>query len=138
LLKNSNKALPLKLPVGGGSGTGRFSHIVSPLDAVKAQAARYGGLVQYVTNNTIVPNNSGLSSIAPSPPDVCLVFLKSWAPEGADYTSMVAGWNSTAVVENMVSNCPITVVIFHGATPNVVPFALNSNVTAIIAAIILR
>lgn len=44
------------LPVGGGSGTGRFSYVVPPLDAIKAKAASQGNnaLVQYVLNNTLI------------------------------------------------------------------------------------
>lgn len=48
--------------VGGGSGTGRFSYIVSPLDAIKAKAAQQDNdaLVQYVLNNTEIVDADGL------------------------------------------------------------------------------
>lgn len=50
------------LPVGGGSGTGRFTYVVPPLDAIKAQAAQQNNnaLVQYVLNNTLITNAGGL------------------------------------------------------------------------------
>lgn len=129
LLKNSNKALPLKkpmniavygndasdfttgqyttsvagdnvkngnykmgtLPVGGGSGAGRYSYVVSPLEAIKARGQSYGALVQYILDNEVIVGG-GQSTIAPSPPDVCLVFLKSWATEGEDRFSLLAEW----------------------------------------------
>ncbi|OCL12415.1 glycoside hydrolase family 3 protein [Glonium stellatum] len=122
------------LPTGGGSGTGRFSYVVSPLEAIKSRANTYGALVQYITNNTIVASAGGLGSLAPSPLDVCLVFLKSWSTEGEDRISLVAEWNSTAVVENVATTCNNTIVVLHGAAPNVLPFAANPNVTAILVA----
>lgn len=50
------------LPVGGGSGTGRFTYVVPPLDAIKARAAQQGNgaLVQYVLNNTLITSADGL------------------------------------------------------------------------------
>ncbi|KAF2865476.1 avenacinase [Massariosphaeria phaeospora] len=121
------------LPVGGGSGTGRFSYVVSPLEAIKTRGQSYGALVQYITSNSAITNRR-LSSLAPSPPDVCIVFLKSWASEGDDRTTLIAEWNSTAVVEQTTSVCSNTVVVLHGAAPNVLPWRDNANVTAILIA----
>lgn len=121
------------LAVGGGSGTGRFTYVVPPLDAIKARGQSYGALVQYMTDNYAI-SNSGLSSLAPTPPDVCIIFLKSWASEGDDRATLIAEWNSTVVVENAAAVCPNTVVVLHGAAPNVLPWKDNANVTAILAA----
>ncbi|CAO2651774.1 Nn.00g000570.m01.CDS01 [Neocucurbitaria sp. VM-36] len=121
------------LAVGGGSGTGRFTYVVPPLDAIKSRAQSYGALVQYITNNAAIVDG-GLSSLAPLPLDVCIVFLKSWASEGADRTTLIAEWNSTLVVETTAALCPNTIVVLHGASPNVLPWANNPNVTAILAA----
>jgi beta-glucosidase len=120
------------LPVGGGSGTGRFTYIVSPLDAIKTRAQSYGAMVQYVTNNDAIASR-GLP-LAPMPLEVCIVFLKSWASEGDDRATLVAGWNSTIVVKQVAATCPNTVVVLHGAAPNVLPWADNPNITAILAA----
>lgn len=62
------------------------------------------------------------------------MFLKSWATEGADRTTLVAEWNSTAVVEAVASQCANTIVVLHGASPNTLPWKDNANVTAILAA----
>lgn len=79
------------LPVGGGSGTGRMSYVVPPLDAIKAKVASYNSkaLVQYVLNNTLVIDAGGFGLVYPTPPDVCLVFLKTWATEGYDRPSLL-------------------------------------------------
>lgn len=50
------------LPVGGGSGTGLLTYVVSPLEAIKAKVKSYDkkALVQYVLNNTLVAERGGL------------------------------------------------------------------------------
>lgn len=121
------------LAVGGGSGTGRFSDLVAPLVAIKQRAQSYGALVQYVTDNAAIASGA-LYAIAHPPPDVCIVFLKSWASEGLDRTTLVAQWNSSAVVEHTAAVCANTVVVLHGASPNTLPWRDHPNVTAILAA----
>ncbi|KAF2844935.1 glycoside hydrolase family 3 protein [Plenodomus tracheiphilus IPT5] len=121
------------LAVGGGSGTGRFTYVVSPLEAIKSRAQSYGALVQYITDNNAIAGGA-LASLAPFPLDVCLVFLKSWASEGFDRTTLIAEWNSSVVVESVAAQCANTVVVLHGASPNVLPWTDNPNVTAILAA----
>ena len=121
------------LPSGGGSGAGRYSYIVAPLDAIRTRGQSYGALVQYVLDNQVIAAG-GLSVLQPSPPDACIVFLKSWATEGDDRQSLVAEWNSTAVIEQTAQACPNTIVVLHGAAPSVIPWKDNENVTAILAA----
>ncbi|KAJ9634467.1 hypothetical protein H2204_006292 [Knufia peltigerae] len=124
------------LPVAGGSGTGRLSYLVSPLEAIKTRAAQDGTLVQYILNNTLLSTEgpSGFSSAILPVPQVCLVFLKTWASEGYDRVGLEADWNSTGVVESVASYCNNTVVITHSGGLNVMPWADNPNVTAILAA----
>lgn len=121
------------LPVGGGSGTGRFTYVVSPLDAIKSRGQSYGALVQYITDNKLITSGA-MSTLAPTPLDVCMLFLKSWATEGADRTSLLPEWNSTGVVEETTKVCSNTVVVLHGAAPNVMPWRNNPNITAIVVA----
>ena len=106
------------LAAGGGSGTGRFTYIVPPLDAIKQRAARDRSLVQYVLNNTLITSQGTLAPTYPTPPDICLVFLKTWAAEGVDRTSLLVDWNGTALVETVAASCPNTVVITHSAGLN--------------------
>jgi beta-glucosidase len=121
--------------VGGGSGSGRFTTLVAPLDMIKQRNPQ--ALVQYVTDNSLLTQDPSatLNTVYPGA-DVCLVFLKSYATEGEDRTDWLLDDNSTAVVEGITSygGCPNTVVIFHSVGPNILPWVDNENITAIIAA----
>ncbi|GKZ31011.1 hypothetical protein AbraIFM66950_010931 [Aspergillus brasiliensis] len=125
------------LAAGGGSGSGLFSYVVSPLEAIKERVGfRKETLVQYVLNNSAIirDNSPYLSALQPFPPDVCLVFLKSWATEGEDRTTLHSDWEGDQVVEKIASQCPNTVVVTHSNGINVLPWADHPNVTAILAA----
>ncbi|RDW82444.1 beta-glucosidase-9 [Coleophoma cylindrospora] len=161
LLKNTNGALPLKapssigvfgnaagdlttgpyyhadsyeygcLPIGGGSGSGRFSYLVAPLEAIKAQANKDGSAVTYILNNTQLAIDGGASTIYPVP-EVCLVFLKTWAAEGTDRDTLHVDYDGDSVVEQVASYCNNTVVVSQSTGINVMPWASNPNVTAIV------
>lgn len=120
------------LSVGGGSGAGRHTHLVSPLFAIRTRVERTGARVQYLTNNNNLAEGD-FTSIYP-PPDVCLVFLKTWAREGTDSLSFENDWNSTMAVSNVAKECNRTIVVTHSGGINTMPFADNPNVTAILAA----
>lgn len=109
-----------------------MTYVVSPLEAIKAKAGK-DALVQYITNNTQVISDNGWDIINPKP-EVCLVFLNTWASEGYDRNSLLLNWNGTEVVETIAANCSNTVVVTHSAGLNVLPFADHPNVTAIVAA----
>jgi len=159
LLKNINNTLPLKSPksiavfgndagddtqgyynqvdfeygtlsVGGGSGTGRLTSLVTPLAAIKAT----GAIVQQFLNNTLIATSNISTLVNPTPPDVCLVFLKTWAEEGVDRLSLDTDWDGNKVVENVAAYCANTVVITHSSGINNLPWADHPNVTAILAA----
>lgn len=117
------------LTVGGGSGSARSTYIVSPFQAIRN---RTDARLQYILDNEFIAKND-FSSIFP-PPEICLVFLKTWASETVDRTSFENDYNSTVVVNNVASHCPNTVVITHSAGVNTMPWASNPNVTAILAA----
>ena len=163
LLKNENKALPLKAPMsiavfgndagedtmgsystsnfeygtlgaGGGSGTGRFTYLVSPLEAIKARAAQDKALVQSWLNNTLIATTDVTTLWVPKTPDVCLVFLKTWAEEGDDRTSLNNDWYGNEVVSSVAAKCNNTVVVTHSSGVNILPFADHPNVTAVLAA----
>ncbi|PKX95161.1 beta-glucosidase [Aspergillus novofumigatus IBT 16806] len=161
LLKNVDSTLPLKAPlnigvfgndaadpsdgltfnerfeigtldIGAGAASVRHTYLVSPLEAIKARAKIFGGRVQHILRNSIIAAGD-FSSLFPIP-DVCLVFLNTFASENMDRQTYEADWNSTLVVENVARICPKTVVITHSAGINSMPWANNVNVTAIIAA----
>ncbi|KAJ2894532.1 beta-glucosidase [Zalerion maritima] len=163
LLKNENSTLPLKSPkviavfgndastdtqgflnqndfeygtlsAGGGSGTGQLTYLITPLEAIQARAAEDNALVQYWLNNTLIANSEMPDLWIPNTPDVCLVFLKTWAEEAADRSSLHVDWNGDDVVASVAKYCANTVVVTHSSGINVLPWADHPNVTAILAA----
>ncbi|KAL1591498.1 hypothetical protein SLS60_011890 [Paraconiothyrium brasiliense] len=164
LLKNVNNALPLKapkniaifgndaaeptqgqlnqenyeygtLPSGGGSGTGQFTYLVTPLRAIQDRAAETNAkIVQYWLNNTQIANIDIDTLLIPDRPEVCIVMLKTWAQEAADRASLHVDWNGDDVVSSVASKCNNTIVVTHSSGINVLPWADHENVTAILAA----
>ncbi|KAJ5296032.1 hypothetical protein N7508_010853 [Penicillium antarcticum] len=126
LLKNERNALPLRKPrnsVIAGNDAG-------PLTQVPNLQAdfEYGHLAGSSGSEELEP-----PLWIPQQPDVCLVFLKSFAAEGKDRTSLNLDWNGNAVVESVANVCNNTVVVTNSGGINVMPFADNPNVTAILA-----
>jgi beta-glucosidase len=115
------------LPVGGGSGTGHFNYVVSPLTALQERA---GSAVKSNLNNNLTATD--IEELLPA--DACLVFGKTFATEGSDRTSFHLDWNGDALVENVASVCENTIVVTHSAGINTMPWADHPNVTAILAA----
>lgn len=163
LLKNVNKALPLKAPksiavfgndageitegllnqksyefgtlaAGGGSGTGRLTYLITPLEAVKARAKKDGAIVQQWLNNTLIASSNVTDLWNPTPPEACIVFLKTWAEEAADRKHLSVDWDGEDVVASVAKSCSNTIVVTHSSGINVLPFADHPNVTAILAA----
>jgi beta-glucosidase len=127
------------IAVGGGSGQGRFTSLVAPLEAIKRRARQDNSVVQYVLSNEIATSPEAPALGPPSgkvhpEPDVCLVFLKTWVSEGYDRFQYEADWNSTQLVANVTSFCSNTVVVTHSGGINTMPWADNDNVTAILVA----
>lgn len=60
------------------------------------------------------------------------MFLKAFAAEGTDRTSLDLDSNATAVVENVAAFCNNTIVVTHTMGPTLLPFADHPNVTAIL------
>jgi beta-glucosidase len=166
LLKNQRGALPLKKPkniyiygndagdvlhgpyntenyefgtlaAAGGSGTGRFTTLSTPLAAIKAQAAQDGSFVRYWLNNTLILSDTAESDWQLwdyEQPDVCLVFLKNWHEELIERRSLNLDWRANDLVETIASKCNNTVVITHSGGVNILPWADHPNVTAVMAA----
>ncbi|KAF2466875.1 beta-glucosidase [Lindgomyces ingoldianus] len=118
--------------IGGGSGRIRPEDPVSPLAAIKERAKKDGARVKAITNNTLIAN--GIFTTIYPLPDVCLVFLKTYAAESQDRNSFELDHHSSTVVSNTASWCRNTVVITHSSGVNIMPWAYHPNVTAILAA----
>ncbi|KAI0175281.1 beta-glucosidase [Pestalotiopsis sp. NC0098] len=132
-----NPARPLgaeygPLAIGGGSGAGRTSDLISPLRAIRERGYRDGFRTQYITDNDFLASGNFTTTIFPIP-DVCVVFLKTFASEGWDRVSLENDWNSTYVVEQVAGFCPNkTVVVTHSAGVNTLPW--DDQVAAVVAA----
>ncbi|KAL2275529.1 hypothetical protein FJTKL_02026 [Diaporthe vaccinii] len=96
--------------IGGGSGTGRASYGVSPLDAIEAKARETDAQVFYVTHN------------------------ETFASESFDCTSLELDGNSTAVINNVAEFWGNTVVVTHSGGVNTMPWENNTKIGAILAA----
>ncbi|RYP26010.1 hypothetical protein DL767_008192 [Monosporascus sp. MG133] len=118
--------------IGGGSGAVRHTKLVTPLEAVRKHVESFGGRVQVLLDNEELVDGR-FRSIYPVP-DVCLLFLKSYATEGHDRQHIDLQWNATKAVENTAAVCSSTVVIVHGPGVVLMPWADNENVTAILSA----
>ncbi|KAI0115698.1 beta-glucosidase [Nemania sp. FL0031] len=120
------------LAIGGGSGAGRASDLVSPLRAIRDRGFKDGFRTQYITNNDVLAEGNFLT-IFPIP-DICLVFLKTYALEGWDRPSFENDWNSSLVVKNVAGFCGAnkTVVVANSAGVNTLPW--NEEAAAIVAA----
>lgn len=129
------------LPVGGGSGTGRFSYLVPPLDAIKARVAEQnnGGIVQYITNNSLIleglntkveltPDWVLSGGLLYPAPEVCLVFIKALASEskGAPYRSPTTQ-ESSADAQFLIQNAT---VIISNSTGKALPSWKRSPLSA--------
>lgn len=122
------------LSVGGGSGAGRQSNLVTPLRALQDRAQQDGTLLEYWLNNTLIATSNVTTLWYPRAPDVCLVFVKAWAREVIDRNDLNLAYRGNEVVESVAKDCGNTIVITH--TPGQVnyPFADHPNVTAILHA----
>ncbi|KAK2772669.1 glycosyl hydrolase family 3 N terminal domain-containing protein [Colletotrichum kahawae] len=120
------------LDIGGGSSSVRHTYLFTPLDAMKERAKDIGARVQYILNNERLAAGD-FHSIYPVP-EICIVFLKTFAAEGFDRVSFEADLNSTAVVTQVANMCNNTVVVTHSVGINTMPWASHPNVRAIIAA----
>ncbi|PVH95984.1 glycoside hydrolase family 3 protein [Periconia macrospinosa] len=164
LLKNEHKALPLKAPkniavfgndagdpvtgllnqadyefgtlaAGGGSGTGQFSYLFTPLRAIQDRAIQDKAVVQHWLNNTYITTVKDWNNVwLPTVPDVCIVLLKTWAAEGADRKHLSVDYDGDKVVKSVARDCNNTVVVTHSPGINTLDWADHPNVTAILAA----
>lgn len=125
------------LAMGWGSGTSQFPYLITPLEALQAQARADGSVFQWVIDDY----NYGLISSTAQQATVCLVFLKSDSGEG--YISIagslgdrnnLSAWNAgDTLVNTVASNCLNTIVVVHSVGPiNVEAWADNPNVKAIV------
>ncbi|KAJ6007826.1 beta-glucosidase G [Penicillium herquei] len=123
---------------GGGSGSGRLTYVISPLDAIKSWVkGRSDSLVQYITANELIPSllhptTPGFGASIYPIPEVCFVFLKYYVSEGPDHTDFQLNDKGDEVVKQVASTCNNTIVVTHSGNVNLLPWADHPNVTAIL------
>ncbi|KAJ5889003.1 beta-glucosidase M [Penicillium taxi] len=114
------------LYVGGGSGANSAAYIDTPIEAIQRQAYADGTSVMWDFDSQdpdIDPNS-----------DVCLVFVNSYATEGADRTDLLDDYSDT-LITNVATKCGNTVVVIHNAGIRIVDDWIDhENITAVIFA----
>jgi len=142
LLKNSRNLLPLDpslrsiavigddaqdkyIAVGGGSGSVVLPYLVTPLQAIKAEAGK--------TSISYTPSgNTGAAAQAAKNADVAIVFVACTSSEGGDRGSLVLPDGQDALVSAVAQAQPNTIVVIH--SPGAVLMPWVNNVGAIVAA----
>lgn len=120
------------LNIGDGSSSMRHTNLVSPLEAMRNKTNALDSRVQLLLENNEIAAG-WFSNICPTP-QVCLLFLKAYASEGADRPDLNLQWDATMAVESTSALCPNTIVVMHGPGVVLMPWANNRNVKAILAA----
>jgi len=123
--------------MGWGSGTSQFSYLITPLEALQAQARSDGSVFQWVLDDYNYPLISSTAQQATA----CLAFLKSDSGEGylniagfhGDRNNLSA-WNAgDTLVQTVAANCRNTIVVVHSVGQiDVEAWADHPNVTAIL------
>ncbi|KAL5316134.1 hypothetical protein ACEPPN_017012 [Leptodophora sp. 'Broadleaf-Isolate-01'] len=124
------------LAMGWGSGTADFPYLISPLDAIKAQASNDGTTVTSSPNDVPSSAASAASSAA-----TALVFINSDAGEGYITVEGNAGdrinldpWHSgNALVSAVSAINKKTIVVIHSVGPLILePILSSPNVIAVV------
>ncbi|KDQ12136.1 glycoside hydrolase family 3 protein [Botryobasidium botryosum FD-172 SS1] len=125
------------LALGWGSGTANFSYLVSPLEAIQAQARKDHSSISWYLEDF----NTYAAAIAGAYADVAIVFLN--ADSGEDYITVdgnegdrknLTAWhNGDNLVNAVARQNKNTVVVVHSVGPLIVePWIDNENVTAVL------
>jgi beta-glucosidase len=111
---------------GGGSGSNTPAYMLSPFDALQAQAYEDDTAVFYDFTSTD-PNVAASS-------EACLVFLNAYAAESWDMGGLTDP-DSDDLVNNVASKCKSTIVVIHNAGIRLVDAWIeHPNVTAVMFA----
>ena len=125
------------LAVGWGSGTTDFEYLITPLQAIQAQAALDGSIVSAILNNTKlaeIKRDAGKQ-------DVCLVFINSDSGEGyitwngtaGDRNNLYAQLGGDDLALTVANGCRNTVVIVHSVGPIIMEkWIEHRNVRAVV------
>ncbi|CRK19664.1 hypothetical protein BN1708_012724 [Verticillium longisporum] len=111
---------------GGGSGAPAASTLVSPMDALKAQANKDGTALQWDFTR-------GDPSVHPAS-DACLVLGNAWASESYDRPGLYDNYTDGLIL-HVAQRCASTIVVLHNAGPRLVDQWIDhANITAVLFA----
>ncbi|ROT41385.1 beta-glucosidase [Sodiomyces alkalinus F11] len=111
---------------GGGSGAPSPSTLISPFEAIKAQADGDGTALLWDFER----GDPGVHAES----DACLVFGNVWASESYDRPALYDDYTDGLIL-NVASRCNNTMVVLHNAGPRLVDqWIEHSNVTAVLFA----
>ena len=109
---------------GGGSGYAAPPYISSPFEEIARRA--------YEDNTSLYWDFNASSPEVDPTTDACLVFVNSWATEGADRPGLYDDF-SDDIISNVASVCNNTIVVLQNPGPRLVDnFQDHPNVTAIL------
>ncbi|KAK6430127.1 hypothetical protein LTR95_013724 [Oleoguttula sp. CCFEE 5521] len=129
------------LAMGWGSGTANFPYLITPLEAIKSVVRGNGGSIESVIDDFAYAQQSALAHRVSQTGGACIVFANSDAGEGyitvdgneGDRNNLTLWHEGDALVNNVASQCPNTIVVMHTVGPVLVGnWSDNANVTAII------
>ncbi|KIM71494.1 glycoside hydrolase family 3 protein [Piloderma croceum F 1598] len=125
------------LAVGWGSGSGDFTYLITPLEAIQARARQHRTSVSWLLDNFDLPM-AGNVAIRQS---AALVFINSDSGEGyitvngneGDRKNLTAWHGGDALVLAVAAQNNNTIVIVHSVGPLIVePWIEHPNVTAVL------
>ncbi|KAK8208484.1 putative beta-glucosidase D [Phyllosticta capitalensis] len=112
------------LASGSGSGQLSFSYLMTPFQSLTTRAAADGSMIRWILNDTYTDSSSSSG--------VCLVFLNSFAGEGADREELY-NTDQDTLVKSVASECNNTVVVINTVGPRLVDAWVElENVTAVL------
>jgi beta-glucosidase len=129
------------LAMGWGSGTSNFPYLVTPLEAIKAEALQNRRSVESVLDDYAYSQATTLASRASQVDGVCLVFANSDSGEGyiivdgneGDRNNLTLWHDGDALIKKVAGACNNTVVVLHTVGPVLLTeWYDHPNVTAIL------
>ena len=123
--------------MGWGSGSSQFPYLISPLEALQAQARQDGSVCQWVLDDY----NYNLIASTAQQATVCFAFVKSDSGEGyitvdgnqGDRNNLSAWQDGDELIQTVAGNCRNTIVVVHSVGQiDMEAWADNPNVTAIL------
>ncbi|KAI1801911.1 glycoside hydrolase family 3 protein [Daldinia bambusicola] len=126
------------LAMGWGSGTTDFPYLVTPIDALQAQALEDRTRIEAVLNNSA---SSTIEALVKQDGATALVFVNADSGEGyinvdgneGDRRNLTLWGNGDELIKNVSALCNNTIVVIHSVGPTLVSEWYDSpNVTAIL------